>query len=293
MRGLVASCTLPVADGMVVQTNTPKIIEERKFVLEMLLTDHPNDCMICEADGGCELQDAVYEYQVAWPQHKGKRHSYPVGADQNPFIFTDFNKCILCTRCVRACAEIQGRNVWGVANRGFNDRIVAGADVAMLEAGCEQCGACAAYCPTGSLTDKPPRGKGRAQHFTKLRTTCTYCGVGCQFDLNVREGKVVKVTSNREAYVNGMALCVKGRYGYEFIHHQDRLIKPLIKRDGKFVESSWDEALDLVAQKLAQHPGEEFAFLASAKATNEENYIFQKFTRAVMGTNSVDHCARL
>lgn len=293
MRGLVASCTLPVAEGMVVQTHTPRIIEERKFVLEMLLTDHPNDCMICEADGGCELQDAVYEYQVQWPQHKGKRHSYPVGADPNPFVFTDFNKCILCTRCVRACAEVQGRNVWGVANRGFNNKIVAGADVTMLEAGCEQCGACAAYCPTGALTDKPSRGKGRAYQFTKVRTTCVYCGVGCQFDLNVRDGKVVKVTSARDAGINGMALCVKGRYGYEFIHHPDRLTKPLIKKNGTFVEASWDEALDLVAEKLAQHRGDEFAFLASAKATNEENYLFQKFTRTVMGTNNIDHCARL
>jgi len=228
-----------------------------------------------------------------WPQHKGKRHSYLVGADPNPFVFTDFNKCIICTRCVRACAEIQGRNVWGVANRGFNDRIVAGADVAMLEAGCEQCGACAAYCPTGALTDKTSRGKGRAQHFTKVTTTCTYCGVGCQFDLNVRDGKIVKVTSSRDACVNGMALCVKGRYGHEFIHHKDRLTKPLIKKNGSFVESSWDDALTLVAHKLGQHKGDEFAFLASAKATNEENYLIQKFTRAVMGTNNVDHCARL
>lgn len=293
MRGLIASCTLPVSEGMVVQTETPKVVAERKFILEMLLTDHPNECMTCEVTGSCELQDLVYQYQVEWPQHKGKRHSYPIGADPNPFVFTDFNKCILCTRCVRACTEIQGRNVWGVAHRGFNDKIVAGADVTMLEAGCESCGACAAYCPTGSLTDKPSRGLGRSYQMKKVTTTCTYCGVGCQFDLNVKNGKIVKVTSNRKAAVNGMAMCVKGRYGYDFIHHKDRLTKPLIKKDGKFVESSWDEALTLVAEKLGQHQGDEFAFLASAKATNEENYLFQKFTRAVMGTNSVDHCARL
>lgn len=293
MRGLIASCTLPASEGMIVHTNTPKVIEERKFVLELLLSDHPNECMTCEADGNCELQNAVYEYKVPWKQPKGKTHSYPIGADPNPMIFTDFTKCILCTRCVRACAEIQGRNVWGVANRGFNDKIVAGADVMLLEAGCEQCGACAAYCPTGSLTDKPSRGKGRAYQFNKVMTTCTYCGVGCQFDLNIRKGKVVKVTSNPKAVVNGMALCVKGRYGYEFIHHQDRLTQPLIKKDGKFVEASWDAAYDLIAQKLSGVQGDAFAFLASAKATNEENYIFQKFARAVMGTNSVDHCARL
>ncbi len=293
VRGLIASCTLPVSEGMVVHTETPKVVEERKFVLEMLLTDHPNDCMTCDSDGDCELQSAVYQYQVPWPQHKGKRHSYPIGADPNPFVFTDFSKCILCTRCVRACAEIQGRNVWGVGFRGFDDRIVAGDDVSMLEAGCESCGACAAYCPTGALTDKPSRGQGRAYQFRRVTTTCTYCGVGCQFDLNVKDGKVVKVTSNRQAAVNGMALCVKGRYGYEFIHHKDRLTRPLVKKDGVFVEATWDAALDLVAQKFAAAKGDSFAMLASAKATNEENYVLQKFARAVMGTNNVDHCARL
>ncbi len=215
------------------------------------------------------------------------------GADPNPFVFTDFNKCILCTRCVRACAEIQGRNVWGVGFRGFNDRIVAGADVTMLEAGCESCGACAAYCPTGALTDKPSRGQGRSYQFKKVTTTCTYCGVGCQFDLNVKNGKVVKVTSNLKAAVNGNALCVKGRYGYEFIHHPDRLTKPLIRKEGALVESTWDEALGLITQKLGAAKGDSFAILASAKATNEENYLIQKFSRAVMGTNNVDHCARL
>lgn len=293
MRGLVAACTLPVGEGMIVRTETPEVIEERKFVLEMLLTDHPNECMTCEVTGNCELQDWVYAYQVPYPNHKGARHSYPIGADPNPFVFTDFNKCILCTRCVRACAEIQGRNVWGVAYRGFNDRIVAGAEVTMLEAGCESCGACAAYCPTGALTDKPSRGGGRSYQMTKVLTTCTYCGVGCQFDLNVKDGRVVKVTSNSHAPVNGMALCVKGRYGYEFIHHKDRLTKPLIKQDGQFVETTWDDALNLIARKFAEARGDSFAVLASAKATNEENYLIQKFARAVMGTNNIDHCARL
>ncbi len=297
MRGLVASCTLPATEGMIVRTETPDVVEERKFILEMLLTDHPNDCMICEANGACELQDAVYRYQVQWPNHKGARHSYPVGADTNPFVFTDFNKCILCTRCVRACAEIQGRNVWGVGWRGFNDRIVAGADVSMLEAGCESCGACAAYCPTGALTDKPARGVARDYDLKKVTTTCTYCGVGCQFDLNVSNGRVVKVTSNPDAPVNGMALCVKGRYGYEFIHHKDRLTRPLIRKQGALVEATWDEALEVIGRKLAEvkqkDGGDAFAILASAKATNEENYLIQKFARTVMGTNNVDHCARL
>jgi predicted molibdopterin-dependent oxidoreductase YjgC len=161
----------------------------------------------------------------------------------------------------------------------------------MLEARCESCGACSAYCPTGAFDDKMSFGLGKPERV--IPTTCTYCGVGCGLNLNVKDGQVIRVTSNPSAPVNGMALCVKGRYGYDFINHKDRLTKPLIKKDGKLVESTWDEAYDLIAQKLSGVKGDSFAMLASAKATNEENYVFQKFTRAVMGTNNVDHCARL
>lgn len=319
-RGLQTACTTPVSDGMVVFTESPEARATRRFVLEMLLSDHPNDCMRCEANGDCELQDLAYEYDVPWPEYGGASHAYPVNPDPNPFIFIDRNKCILCGRCVRACAEIQVRNVWDFAHRGFKSKLVAGADQHLLDARCESCGQCVAYCPVGALYDKMSIGAGRANQVRKVTTVCTYCGVGCQFDLNVRDGRVVRVTSNPNAPVNGMALCVKGRYGYDFIHHPDRLTRPKVRRyllDGdpkpaskirgsgadipvpqwEWVDVDWDVALDITARKLREvrdaHGADSVGVLTSAKCTNEENYLMNKFARQVIGTNNIDHCARL
>ena len=333
-RGLQTACTTPVFEGMVVDTESEAARETRKFVLEMLLTDHPNDCMTCNVAGDCELQDLVYDYDVAWSQHNGDRHIYPIDPDPNPFIFIDLNKCVVCSRCIRACNEIQNRDVWNFAYRGFKTQLVAGANQLLLDARCESCGQCVAFCPVGALYDKMSLGKGRANQVTKVRTTCSYCGVGCNFDLNVRDGEVVRVTSAEDAPVNGMALCVKGRYGYDYVHHPDRLTRPLVRArwlsnveaqiesgewqvsavaqkgaaqpsgNGKssisgdtFIETDWDTALDMVAVKYAEtkkaHGSGSFAMLASAKCTNEENYLFNKFARQVLGTNTIDHCARL
>lgn len=327
-RGLQTACTTPVFEGMVVDSESEEARETRQFVLEMLLTDHPNECMRCEVNGNCELQDLVYEYDVTWPEHNGAHHTYPVDPDPNPFVFIDRNKCILCSRCIRACGEIQNRDVWSFAHRGFKSKLVAGADQFMLDARCESCGQCVAYCPVGALYDKMSLGLGRASQVTKVRTTCSYCGVGCNFDLNVRNGRVVRVTSAPDAPVNGMSLCVKGRYGYDYVHHPDRLTRPLIRakwlsnvaeqvengtwrvaavaekrnqskieNPDTFIETDWNTALDLVAGRFAavkqEYGSDAFAVLASAKCTNEENYLFSKFTRQVLGTNTIDHCARL
>ena len=347
-RGVQTACTTPATEGMVVDTMSPAVVETRKFVLEMLLTDHPNDCMTCEVNGDCELQDLVYDYGVKWPEHNGRRHQYEINPDPNPFIFIDRNKCILCGRCIRTCDEIQNRSIWSFANRGFESKLVAGADQLMLDAGCESCGQCVAYCPVGALFDKMSLGKGRANQTEKVRTTCGYCGVGCNFDLNVRDGEIVRVTSAHDAPVNGMALCVKGRYGYDYVNHPDRLTRPMVRvkwldadrvaervesgqwtlfseaeqrraslsyrrtsGNGKsanpnlqsaisadtFVQTDWDTALDVVAHKFTRVKkevgGEAFALFASAKCTNEENFIFNKFTRQMLATHSIDHCARL
>jgi predicted molibdopterin-dependent oxidoreductase YjgC len=322
-RTLQTACTTPISAGMVVNTESEEVRTTRKFVLEMLLTDHPNDCMTCEVNGDCELQDLVYDYGVEWPEHSGQRHTYEIDSDPNPFVFVDRNKCIICGRCVRACSEIQNRDVWNFAQRGFETRLVAGADQLMLDARCESCGQCVAYCPVGALHDKMSMGLGRPNQVGKVRTTCSYCGVGCTFDLNVRDGKVVRVTSSEDAPVNGMSLCVKGRYGYDYIHHPDRLTRPLVRAkwlDGveerlssgewqiidsqspiptpdDLVETDWHTALDLVANRFAkvkqEHGSDAFAVLASAKCTNEENYLFNKFTRQILATNTIDHCARL
>ena len=307
-RFLQAACVFPVTAGMVVNTENERVVKSRRKTLELMLANHPQDCLVCDAAGGsCELQDLAYEYQVSVPAWGSKGRRYPVDSDPNPFVRVDFNKCILCRRCVLACAEIQGRNVWGVAYRGFEEQIVAGAGVTMLEARCESCGQCVAYCPTGALSDRMSHGLARAHQVKKVTTVCTYCGVGCQFDLNVKQGRVIGVTSNPNAPVNGMALCVKGRYGYDFIHHPDRLTRPKVRRyllDGRpkvqndeWVEVEWEVALDIAARKLRQardtYGPDSVGVLTSAKCTNEENYLMQKFARQVIGTNNVDHCARL
>jgi len=297
---LQASCTLHVADGMIVYTNTPKVQRVRRLMLELLLSEHPRDCMTCEQAGQCELQDVAYELGVEESRFTGKIQRYEWYEwidDNNPFIVRDYDKCIACWRCTAACAEVQGRFAIAKGYRGFEAHPVAGLDVAYDNSICEFCGQCVAYCPTGALTERAAIGAGRTWEMTKVTTTCPYCGVGCNFDLNVKDNQIVKVTSNPEAPVNGMALCVKGRFGCDFVHHPDRLTKPLIRQGDTFVEASWDEALDLIASRLGKIKEESgpdsIAVLCSAKCTNEENYVAQKFTRAVLGTNNIDHCARL
>jgi predicted molibdopterin-dependent oxidoreductase YjgC len=308
-RFLQAACTSNVWEGMVVQTRSERVIRSRRLTLELMLANHPQDCLICDSSGNCELQDLAYDYHVEVPQWGSKGTRYKVDSDTNPFVRVDFNKCILCRRCVLACAEVQGRFVWGVAYRGFEERIVAGADTTMLEARCESCGQCSAYCPTGALSDKLSYGLGRAHQIRKITTTCSYCGVGCQFDLNVKDGRVIGVTSNPNAPVNGMALCVKGRYGFDYIHHPDRLLRPRVRKylleggkkengkRGDWVEVDWETALAITADKLREtrdnYGPDSIGVLTSAKCTNEENYLMNKFARQVIGTNNIDHCARL
>jgi formate dehydrogenase major subunit/formate dehydrogenase alpha subunit len=316
-RGLTAACTLAASDGMVVHTESPTIFEARKTVLDLLLLNY-SDAGYGEFDGhDTEFKHWVKAYGASLPAGYKPQPKYPVDSDPNPFVWVDLNKCILCTRCVRACAEIQGRFVWGVGYRGHEAKIIAGEDTTMLEARCESCGACAAYCPTGALDHKLSVGAGTADRL--VTTTCTYCGVGCQFDLNVKDDRVIRVTSNPDAPVNGMHLCVKGRYGFDFIHHPDRLLAPKVRRyllEGgakppgdqrspsssrpipwDWVEVSWETALDIAAQKLTRtrqtHGSDSIGVLTSAKCLNEENYLMNKFARQVVGTNNIDHCARL
>ena len=324
-----AACTLPAANGMQVHTESPALTQHRKAVLELLLSNYYDGGYVPGKDPALnELAHWVQHYDVKLPEDLiPQKPRYPVDSDPNPFVWVDFNKCILCTRCVRACVEVQGRFVWGLSERGFDARITAGADMTMLEARCESCGACVAYCPTGALDNKLSIGLGAPDKV--VTTTCTYCGVGCQFDLNVKDNKIIRVTSNPHAPVNGMHLCVKGRYGYDFVHHADRLTKPLVRKyllDGtaksvqhsalsiqhsavssqqsavssqqsEWVEVDWDTALNITAKKLAEardnFGADSVGVLASAKCLNEENYLMNKFARQVIGTNNIDHCARL
>ena len=305
--GLATACTLQVREGLVVQTETPRLVEMRKAILELLLEDY--------ADAGYAAGDREDTEFEGWLKHYGVRRRpgepprlrFPVNADPNPVLWVDMNKCILCTRCVRACAEIQGRFVWGVGERGHRARILAGTDTGLLEARCESCGTCVAYCPTGALDDRMSVGSGQPDRV--VRTVCSYCGVGCGLDLNIRHGRITRVTTRDDAPVNGLQLCVKGRYGYDFVHHPDRLSRPQVRRyllEGRprpaagrddFVPVDWQTALDLVAEKLcgikANAGPDAIAVLASAKCTNEDNYLIQKLARQVIGTHNIDHCARL
>jgi formate dehydrogenase alpha subunit len=304
VQGEVAACTLPVSEGMFIRTETPALAETRRMILKMLLSNY-HDAGYSPGRADTEFMHWVKHYGVPIPTNAIPR--YTANSDPNPFVWVDFNKCILCTRCVRACAEVQGRFVWGVGQRGHDTRIIAGADTTMLDARCESCGACVAYCPTGALDDKLAIHLGAPDKL--VTTTCAYCGVGCQFDLNVKDGKVIRVTANADAPVNGMALCVKGRYGYDFIHHPERLTRPRVRQyllegrnrkpgdRGEWIETDWDTALNIVVQKLAKVKEESgpdaIGVLASAKCTNEENYLMQKLARQTIGTHNVDHCARL
>jgi formate dehydrogenase major subunit len=206
----------------------------------------------------------------------------------NPFFDHDPNKCVLCGICVRTCDELQGVGAINFGFRGYNTTISTFGGKPWVESRCESCGECVARCPVGALT-----AKSSEQPTREVRTTCPYCGVGCGMHLGVRGGRIVQVRGDEAGEANRGSLCVKGRYGHYFVRHPNRLTTPLVKRNGQFEETSWDEALGLVAEKFAQSKGEKFAAIASAKCTNEETYLLQKFTRAVMGSNTIDHCARL
>lgn len=292
------ACTYPVSEGLNVVTHSERVEEARRFVLNLILSDHPLDCMTCERTGNCELQDLAYQYGIKETRFPGKQHEYPIDTS-NPFYERDYRKCILCRRCVRACNEINGVEAIGMIDRGWSSKVGTAFDDLMQNSTCEFCGMCVEVCPTGALQPKLGRGQGRPWEVEKVAITCPYCGVGCQYYLHVKDGRILGTSSKWDAPANHGWTCVKGRFGWDFVHHPDRLTKPLIRREkgGELEEASWDEALDLVAQRFAEikekYGSRAFGALASAKCTNEENYVMQKFTRAVMGTNNVDHCARL
>lgn len=295
MRNLPPSCVTKVAQGMNVETQNPKVRTARKTILELLVANHPLDCMTCQKMGDCSLAEYAYEYGVTGEVYHGEKRNFPID-DGNPFILRDPNKCILCGKCIKACTEIQGKSILDFSFRGFNTQVGPAFDLPYNESDCDFCGSCVSVCPVGALVEKQMIGKGRSWELNKVKTTCPYCGTGCSIDLNVRNDKVVGITST-DGEVNGSALCVKGRFGHGFIHHPDRLKTPLIKKEGKFVEASWAEAISLVAEKLGgikQTNGPDaLGILSSARCTNEDNYLMNKFSRAVLGTNNIDHCARL
>jgi predicted molibdopterin-dependent oxidoreductase YjgC len=288
----VTSCTTPVTEGMEVTTSTPQIEALRKTVLELILSDHPNDCMLCERAGDCALQELAYFYGAKGTAYEGERRIY-TKRDGNPFLERDMEKCILCGRCVKACDEIQGLGAIDFAKRGFPSKICPSYDE---DLNCEFCGQCVSVCPTGALTGKMWSLRGRQKDIREIETVCPYCGTGCNITLHVRNNEIIRVSSRPDTWNEGW-LCVKGRFGYQFVGSTERLTMPLVKKDGAFVEVPWDYALDHIARRMQEIKTEfgpdAIGGLASARCTNEENYAFQKLFRAGIGTNNVDHCARL
>ncbi|MBI5408924.1 MAG: (2Fe-2S)-binding protein, partial [Nitrospirae bacterium] len=285
------ACTTPVTNNMEVCTDSGNITRIRKNVLSLILSNHPNDCMRCEKTGECALQDLAYEYGVDGKRFEGETWSLPTRED-NPFITYEPNKCILCGRCVRICNEVVMAGTIDFVGRGFNSMPDTAFRKPRSLNNCEFCGQCVSTCPTGALTDRKGRGRGRAHELKKVKTTCSYCGTGCNFYLNIRNNKVVKVTSAFDAPVNKGSLCIKGRYGYDFIHSAERIKTPLIKKGGSFHEATWDEALELVAKKFKElvdkYGPEKVGAFSSSRCTNEENYLLSKWVRCAIGSNNVD-----
>jgi formate dehydrogenase alpha subunit len=300
-RGLQTACTRYAEAGMVVHTNTEQIAMLRKATLELLLSEHHYDCDNCHLDGSCKLQDYAEKHQadakrlpnIAFPE------DLPVYTDGNKAIVYDPSLCIRCLRCIRICDEVQACHALTLRDRAADVLVTTGFDVPLNDSSCELCGQCVSSCPTGALYDRESLNGDKARDFSLVRTTCPYCGVGCQLDLNVHaeKNRIGRVTSEVGVVPNDGNTCVKGRYGLQFVAKGDRLTTPLIRENGAFREAGWDEALDLVAGRFAEikkkHGADALAGLSSAKTTNEDNYIMQKFVRAVLGTNNVDHCARL
>jgi predicted molibdopterin-dependent oxidoreductase YjgC len=291
MRGLPTSCTTPATDGMVVHTDSMLANESRRMTMQLIMANHEGDCLTCAKNQNCELQKLARYLDIEEADFKKLRprtRKMPVDAS-SPAYTRDMNKCILCGKCWRACHEITGTDAIDIAYRGDSATVATMGNLPVLFSRCEECGECVSRCPTGALTFNEHRQVTR-----EVKTTCPHCAVGCQTYLGLRGEQIISVRGDKEGPSNQGHLCVKGRFGVvDFVHHKDRLKKPLIKRNGKFEEATWDEALDLVASKLKSYKPSEIGLVSSARSTNEANYLLQKFGRAVIGTNNIDHCARL
>lgn len=292
----VASCHTPVLPGQYIETDSAEIRKLRKNILELVLTDHPLDCLTCEVNGNCELQDVAAQVgirEVRYPQ--GENHLSREKDQSHPYMLSDLSKCINCYRCVRACDEVQGEFVLSMASRGFDAHIIKGLNQSFMESDCVSCGACAQACPTSAISDVFQSKSKLATE--KTRTVCTYCGVGCNLEVATRGEEILSIRAPYDAEVNQGHTCLKGRFAFQFYKHPDRLDAPMIKQNGTFKKVSWDEAYDYITSKFMAYKNDfgpdSLAGISSSRCTNEENYLMQKFFRAVIQTNNIDGCARV
>jgi formate dehydrogenase major subunit len=292
----VASCHTPVRDGASYKTRSEFLTRLRRNITELVVSDHPLECLDCTANGRCDLQSLASEVGLRTPRYKNPRTHNPPRDDTHPFIKLEMDKCIGCAKCVRACDEVQGSFILGMESRGYDTRVIAGNDSGFEEADCVSCGQCVFECPVAALEEAQTRVNGLPDD--TIDTTCSYCGVGCSLSVNVKDEQIINIEPNVKGSANLGHTCVKGRFAHQFGRSEHRLQTPLIRGEGgDFREASWDEALGLVAKKLLEvrdnHGPEAFAFISSSRCTNEENFMTQKFTRLVMRTNSIDNCSRV
>jgi formate dehydrogenase major subunit len=298
-KGLPASCTTEVRDGMVVTTQNKRLADIRRNVMELYISDHPLDCLTCPTNGDCELQDmagAVGLRDVRYG-YEGANHLDAEKDRSNPYFTFDPSKCIVCSRCVRACEEVQGTFALTIDGRGFESKVVASQDQPFLDSECVSCGACVQACPTATLTENSLIALGQPEHFAI--TTCAYCGVGCSFRAEMKGGEVVKMVPNKDGGANHGHSCVKGRFAFGYATHKDRITSPMIRESihDPWQEVSWDEAFQFAAKKLrgiqAKYGQGSIGGITSSRCTNEETYLLQKLVRAAFGNNNVDTCARV
>ncbi len=297
--GTPASCTTPVMDGMVVKTQTPRLKQLRKGVMELYISDHPLDCLTCSANGDCELQDmaGVVGLREVRYGYEGENHIVSKKDESNPYFTYDPSKCIVCSRCVRACEEVQGTFALTISGRGFDSRVSAGMDEPFITSECVSCGACVQACPTATLQEKSVYDIGTPEH--SVVTTCAYCGVGCSFKAEMRGDELVRMTPWKDGKANRGHSCVKGRFAYGYAQHQDRILKPMIRANitDPWREVSWEEAISYTASEFKRIQGKygrsSVGGITSSRCTNEETYLVQKLVRAGFGNNNVDTCARV
>jgi formate dehydrogenase major subunit len=298
-KGYPASCTTPAEPGMKVRTQSPRLQELRKGVMELYISDHPLDCLTCSANGDCELQDmaGVTGLRNVRYGFDGANHLKDKKDESNPYFSYDPSKCIVCNRCVRACEETQGTFALTIQGRGFESRVSAGQDQPFMDSECVSCGACVQACPTATLQEKSVIWLGQPEHSTI--TTCAYCGVGCGFKAEMKGNEVVRMVPWKDGKANEGHSCVKGRFAWGYATHKDRITTPMIraKITDPWREVSWEEAIAYAAREFrriqAQHGKDSIGGITSSRCTNEETYLVQKLIRAAFGNNNVDTCARV
>lgn len=299
MRGMPASCTTPVSEGMKVQSQNSALAKLRRNVMELYISDHPLDCLTCPANGDCELQDmaGVVGLREVRYGFEGKNHLDAPTDNSNPYFAFDASKCIVCSRCVRACEEVQGTFALTIDGRGFDSKVSAGQNDSFIESDCVSCGACVQACPTSTLMEKSIVEQGQPDH--SIITTCAYCGVGCSFRADMQGEKVIRMVPDKNGQANQGHSCVKGRFAFGYATHKDRITSPMIRDsiEQPWEEVSWQQALDFAANRMRdiqkKHGRNSIGGITSSRCTNEETYLVQKLVRAVFHNNNVDTCARV